>query len=199
MRVAGTVLCLLVAALVGCGGPPPSTPSPTVAITLTPSPAASAFVPRTAGAGATVVDSTLLDRLPATVEGVALTPDAETAAEIAATIYGEPGLEAIAVAIYPSLDDYAVVTVARLRPGVFDEVWFRDWRETFDEGVCQQAGGVDPGHSEIELSDRQVFRSTCVGGVVLHHVWLPETQTIVSIQGAGPLDFGRRVMESLDQ
>jgi hypothetical protein len=102
------------------------------------------------------------------------------------------------VAIYPSLENYAVVTVARLRPGVFDQDWFRDWRETFNEGVCVQAGGVDPGHSEIELAGRQVFRSTCTGGVVLHHVWLPDTRSIVSIQGAGPIDFGRRVIESLD-
>lgn len=136
--------------------------------------------------------------MPASIEGIELTPDAETAAEIATTIDREAGVEGIAVAIYPSLEDYAVVTVARLRPAVFDEEWFRDWRETFDAGVCQQAGGVDPGHSEIEVAGRQVFRSTCVGGVVMHHLWLPETQSIVSIQGAGALDLGRRIIESLD-
>ena len=151
-----------------------------------------------ADAGATIVDPSLLDRLPPSVETVALTPDAATAAEIAATIDTEAGVEAIAVAIYPSVEDYAVVTVARLRDDVFDQDWFRDWRETFDEGVCQQAGGVDPGHSEVELAGRLVYRSTCIGGVILHHVWLPEARGIVSIQGAGPRDFGRRVLESLD-
>ncbi len=159
---------------------------------MTPSPTASvvrAGDRRTPAA--TVVDPSLLDRLPACIEAIALTPDAETAADIAATIDAEAGLEAIAVAIYPSLEDYAVVTVARLRPGVFDEDWFRDWRETFDEGVCEQAGGVDPGHSEVEIAGRQVFRSTCVGGVVLHHVWLAGGGQPRLDPGAGPLDLGR--------
>ena len=193
---AGPVLGLLVMAIVGCGGPIPSTLTWSAA--PPPSPLASSSVASTASTGATVVDPNLLDRLPAEVDSIALTPDAETASEIASTVNAQAGVDALAVAIYPSLDDYAVVTVARLRPGVFDEEWFRDWRETFDEGVCQQAGGVDPGHSEMEVSGRQVFRSTCVGGVVMHHLWLPETQNIVSIQGAGALDLGRRVVESLD-
>ena len=197
MRRAGPALGLLIVTLFGCGGPVASTPIPTVA--LTPSPAGPSLVPPSADAAATIVDPSLLDRLPVSVEGVALTPDAETAAEIAPTIEREAGVEAIAVAIYPSLDDYAVVTVARLRPAVFDEDWFRDWRETFDDGVCQQAGGVDPGHSELELAGRQVFRSTCIGGVVIHHVWLPETESIVSIQGAGALDLGRRVVAGLTE
>lgn len=196
MRRAGPVLHILLVALVGCGGPAPSTAIPATAVT--PSPLVSAPVSATAPVGATAVDPSLLDRLPAQVQSIRLMPDAETAAQIAATIHAEAGLEAIAVAIYPSLDDYAVVTVARLRPAVFDDEWFRDWRETFDEGVCQQAGGVDPGHSEIELAGREVFRSTCVGGVVMHHVWLPETQSIVSIQGAGALDLGREVIERLE-
>jgi hypothetical protein len=183
-------------AIVGCGGPIPSTLTWSAA--PPPSPLASSSVASAASTGATIVDPSLLDRLPAQVESIALTPDAETASEIASTVNAQAGVDALAVAIYPSLDDYAVVTVARLRPGVFDEEWFRDWRETFDEGVCQQAGGVDPGHSEMEVSGRQVFRSTCVGGVVMHHLWLPETQNIVSIQGAGALDLGRRVVESLD-
>jgi hypothetical protein len=181
--------------LAGCGGPAPGTPTPTVAITRSPAPTSSA--PSSAVAGGTIVDPSLLDRLPASVETVALTPDSATAAEIAATI-DTTGVEAIAVAIYPSVEDYAVVTVARLRGDVFNEDWFRDWRETFDEGVCQQAGGVDPGHSEIDLGGRHVFRSTCVGGVAIHHLWLAESRSIVSIQGAGPLDLGRRVLERLD-
>lgn len=197
MRRAGSVLGLLLVALMACGGPAPSAPTPTVV--FTPSPAPASPTPSSADAGATIVDLSLLDRLPASIEDIDLTADAETAAEIARTIDSSSGVEAMAVAIYPSPDDYAVVTVVRLRPDVLDEGWFRDWRETFDEGVCQQAGGVDPGHSEIELGGRQVFRSTCAGGVVIHHLSLPEASTILSIQGAGSLDLGRRVLEGLGQ
>lgn len=197
MRRAGPVLGLLVGVLAGCAGPTPSTAPATTAVTPGPAPTPSA--PSTAAAVATIVDPSLLDRLPASIDGIALTPDAETATEIAATIDAETGIEAMAVAIYPSVEDYAVVTIARLRPDEFSEDWFRDWRDTFDEGVCQQAGGVDPGHAELELGGRQVFRSTCIGGVVIHHVWLAESRSIVSLQGAGPLDVGRRVLEGLDE
>jgi hypothetical protein len=196
VTLTGAALGLLVVILAGCGGPAPGTPNPTPA--LTPRPASTSPISPSPRAGAAIVDPSLLDGLPPLVERIALTPDVETAAEIAATIEAEAGVEAIAVAIYPSVENYAVVTVARLRPEAYDEDWFRDWRETFDEGVCQQAGGVDPGHSEIELAGRHVFRSTCVAGVVIHHVWLPESRSIVSIQGAGPLELGRRVLEELD-
>jgi hypothetical protein len=150
-------------------------------------------------AGGVVVDPVLLEHLPPDIAGVTRTADAETADEIARQPLLETFVSAIAMAIYPSTPDYAVATVARLRPGVYDEDWFRDWRDTFDEGVCAQAGGVDTGRSEIELGGRPVHRSACRGGVVIYHAWLPESGTVVSIQGAGPLDMGRSVVSGLTE
>jgi hypothetical protein len=162
-------------------------------------PSASAPAESPSAAGGIAVDAALLEHLPADVAGVARTADEETAAEIAGQPLLDTFVSGIGVAIYPSKPDYAVATVARLHPDVFDEDWFRDWRDTYDEGVCAQAGGVDTGRSEIELGGRRVHRSACRGGVVIYHAWLPESGVVVSVQGAGPLDIGRSVVSGLTE
>jgi hypothetical protein len=35
--------------------------------------------------------------------------------------------------------------------------------------------------------------------VVIYHAWLPDSNAIVSIQGAGPLDMGRSVVSGLTE
>ena len=94
----------------------------------------------------------------------------ETAAQIAA----DPGLPgsvtavAVATAFGPppsdSAADYVVVTLARLRPGVFNVAFFRGWRDSFDAAVCGQAGGIDR-RAEVEIEGHQTFIATCAGGV----------------------------------
>jgi hypothetical protein len=206
--VGGVVLAVGVA---GCIPPRPSptsvpidtgAPSPSV---TSPSgepggsPAGSASPAGSVTAGGVAVDPALLDHLPPNVGGLARTADPETAGEIARQQLLDLFVSDIAVAIYPSDADYAVATVARLKDGVFDEAWFRDWRDTFDTGVCSQAGGVDTGRSEIELGGRPVHRSSCQGGVVIYHAWLPDSGVVVSVQGAGPLDAGRSVVSGLTE
>ena len=152
-----------------------------------------------------MVDATLLDVLPEDLDGIERRADAESAAEIAATPELVSDLRAIAVAIYvgpiasDAAGDYAVATVVRLHDGVFDDAWFRTWRDSFDAGVCEQAGGVDPGRSEVEIEGRTVHRSTCAGGVVIHHVHLDDEQVLVSVQGSGPADLGRRVVAAVKE
>ena len=201
----GVPILVLAVALAACIPPRPSaSAAPTPDATASPTSSGSAGAsPAPAGSPSNgdgiVVDPTLLEHLPPAIAGIPRTPDPETAAEIA----GQPLLDAyvsgLSVAIYPSDADYAVATVARLHPDVFDETWFRGWRDTFDEGVCGQAGGVASGHSEVDLGGRHVFRSGCNGGVVIYHVWLPDSNSIVSIQGAGPLDMGRSVVSGLTE
>jgi hypothetical protein len=210
-----TLIGVAAALAMSAGGCVPPRPSPSVPSTPVAEPSASAAgspsasaagsPPASAGAGSPstaggiTVDPALLEHLPPDVAGVARNADAETAAEIA----GQPLLDTfvsdIGVAVYPSTTDYAVATLARLRPDVFDHGWFRDWRDTYDEGVCAQAGGVESGRSEVELGGRQVHRSSCRGGVLIYHTWLPESGVVVSIQGAGPLDMGRSVVSGLTE
>lgn len=170
---------------------PPTTPTPTVA-------------PATASAGVSgvVVDPSLLDLLPPGVNGVSLDPDPDTAAEIAAD--GTIGLFVSAIALAAAFGpiasdtaaDYVVVTVARLKPGTFDELFFRGWRDTFDAAVCEHAGGVS-GNAETEISGRHTYIGTCAGGVHTYHVHLPARDVIVSMQGAGEGRFGERVVAGL--
>ncbi len=199
----------LVAVVAACGSPvpspsatatpgaasPPATASPEATPTGTPS-----------GSQSLVVDPALLDHLPADLDGIARQADAETAADIVADGALAEDVEALAVALYvgplPSDDtvlDYAVATVVRTRPGVADAAWFRSWRETFDAGVCEQAGGVDPGRSEFELGGRIVHRSTCAGGVTIYHAVLPDSDAVVSVQGGGDRELGRAIVEGLSE
>jgi hypothetical protein len=148
------------------------------------------------------VDGSLLDILPARIDGAALTPDAETAAGIAADVSGDPSLagdlDALAVGLYAGRDDYAVVTITRLRQGPFGEDYFRDWRDSFDEAVCAQAGGVD-GHAEAPIGGRTTYIGTCVGGVRTYHVRLAGPDRIVSLQALGDARYGEQIVAGLTE
>ena len=107
-----------------------------------------------AGVSGVVVDPSLLDLLPPDVNGVsrrARTPRRPPRSPPTASIGLFVSAIALAAAFGPiatdTAADYVVVTVARLKPGTFDELFFRGWRDTFDAAVCEQAGGVS-GHAE---------------------------------------------------
>jgi len=149
------------------------------------------------------VDPALLEVLPSAVGGVALTPDAETAADIAADTSLADDVEALALAAafgpLSSGDtggDYAVATVVRLLPDVFTDGFFRNWRDTFDAGVCGQAGGV-AGHAQADIGDRTTWIGTCAGGVHTYHTVLRDDTILVSVQGAGPARYGEQIMAAL--
>lgn len=179
--------------------------APTASTTPSPAPSEVVTAPPTAppattgpSGGSSLVDGALLDVLPPDVAGSPLQADAETAAGIAA----DPGLaadiEALAVGLYAGEADYAVVTVTRLRPGVFSEPYFRDWRDTFDAGVCAQAGGVD-GHAEATIGAHTTYIGTCVGGVRTYHVQLASPDRIVSLQALGDARYGELIVAGLTE
>ena len=139
-RAAAAVVALTILTAAGCTPtPPPASPTPSATPpTTAASPVGTAPGPSpSSAAGAAQVDPTLLDVLPAEIEGQPLRPDEETAAGIE----GLPTeVEAIAIGLYvqpgtSTADDLAIVNVVRLQPGVFDEAWFRSWRTTYDEGA----------------------------------------------------------------
>ena len=207
-RVVGAfAVGLLVAA--GCAPTAPSVPSPAIsAPTATPAATASSPVvsPTVApsSAASVAVDPALLDLLPADISGQALRPDLETAAEIATTGELSQDIEAIAVGLYvqpgtSSLDDLAIVNVVRLRPGVFDDGWFRSWRTTYDGGACEVAGGVAPGVAETRIGEHATHIGSCVGGVHTYHVHLVDPDRVVSITATGEGRFGERVVAGLTE
>lgn len=196
------VLCTAVAT--GCI-PQRTSPSPAPPQAETPPGSSIASAPATApGSPGIAVDPSLLDVLPGEVAGVPVTPDEATAADIAGETSIAPFVSAIAVAAAfgpqatDALTDYAVVTVARLRPGTFGDLFYRGWRDTFDAAVCQQSGGVSA-HAEADIGGRHTFIGTCQGGVHTYHVHLSTMSgdVMVSLQGIGAGAFGERIVAGL--
>ena len=202
---------LLAAAIVGAALtvsaciPPRPSPSATPAPPPTPTaPVATPAAPTSSASTGVAVDPSLLDVLPDQVTGVPISPDLETAAEIADEGSIAPFVSAIALATAfgppatDALTDYVVVTVARLRPGTFSDVFFRGWRDTFDAGVCEQAGGVD-GHAESDIGAHHAYIGTCAGGVHTYHVHLPAKDVIVSMQGTGSGGWAEKIVADLTE
>jgi hypothetical protein len=203
MTVPALAAVAAIALAAGCipPRPSPSPPSPTAAASA-PATSATSTPAGSAGPAGVTVDPTLLDLLPADIDGVALQPDTETADEIAkdGSIASFVSSIALATAFGPVASDapgdYVVVTVARLKPGASGDAFFRSWRDTFDEAVCQQAGGVG-GHAEADIGSHHAFIGTCNGGVHTYHVHLPSNDVIVSMQSVGEGRFGERVVAGL--
>jgi len=217
-RGRGLAALVLAAGLAACAGPTPS-PSPSVSIAPV-SPATDASAPSvatdpsaaasaepsvvTGGSPAIAVDDALLALLPADVDGVPLTPDRETAAELARDAALGAAVQSIAVATAfgpiasDGSGDYVVVTMVGLRPRTFSDGFFRDWRDSFDGAVCDQAGGVS-GHAEAEIGGHPTWIGTCEGGVHTWHATLHDDTVIVSLQGSGAARYGEQVIAGLTE
>lgn len=196
--IASTALALVAVAACGPGPaatvrPTPAGPSPTG---LTPSVPPASVTP---GPSTTVaIDPTLLDLLPDAVAGHPLEDSPEAAAESVGDPILARSAESIAVAIAadPPTGSFAVASVVKLMPGVYDDEFFRDWRDSFDEGVCEQAGGV-AGNAEAEMGGRTVYIGTCAGGVHTYHAYLDDRDVIVSVNSVGEARLGEELMQDL--
>ncbi len=174
---------------------PDSTPAPTATLP-SPSPTPTAGSASPTGVD---VDATLLDHLPPTVDGLALTADPTTAATIATDPALAPAASAIAVALAissdGSKDDLAIASVVQLRHGIFSDAFFADWRTSYDAAACAQAGGVGR-TSERQIAGRHILVGSCASGATTYHVHLAG-DILVSITSAGPRDLGALVMAGL--
>jgi hypothetical protein len=191
-------------ALAGCGSaavsptvaPARSAPASAAPAASTPSPPTSADSSSPGTAASVVLDASLLGVLPPDIGGVAiqLEPDALT------TALADPdfarNVEAAAFAVAVDAGDLASGVVARLRPRVYTEALFRDWRDTYNAGACGQAGGV-AGNAQAELGGRTVYIATCVGDLRVYHAYLPDRGVIVSLLSIGPRRFGEQLMGGL--
>jgi hypothetical protein len=198
--LAGVVIAIAITA--ACIPPRPSPTTPAATPAPSPTPAAASPTDVLSPGAAVAVDPALLELLPDAVAGAPLEPDEATTAEIAREPSIAPFVSALAIAAAfrpqrtDTVGDYVVVTVARVKPGLFGDLFYRGWRDTFDAAVCEQAGGV-AGHAEAEIAGRQTFIGTCAGGVHTYHVHLPDQDVIVSMQAVGDGRFGERVVEGL--
>jgi hypothetical protein len=199
-RAAAAALIVAVVAA-ACGSTAPTvSPPPSAAAAPTPASSASAAAPSETARPSTLVaiDPTLLDLLPDTVDGIALVDSPEAAAESAsdASLGRTAQSLAVAVAVDPATSNLVVASVVKLRPGVFSDEFFRDWRDSFDESVCGQAGGVT-GNAQATIDGRTVYIGTCSGGVHTYHVHLEGPDAILSVKSVGDGRLGEKLVESL--
>ena len=203
LRAAAPALSVLGLALVVACQPGPS-PSASVAAAAT-APASGSISasarPPTSG-GSVAVDPSLLSILPPDVAGVQMQPAPDTAAQIAADPSLASEVEAVAVALAVSAgssaaEDLVIASVVRLQPDIFDETFFRGWRDTYDGAACEPAGGVR-GNAESEIDGRQVFIGSCNSGVLTYHLRYGE-DVIVSLTSVGERRFGEQVVQNLGE
>jgi hypothetical protein len=182
-------------AIAGCGTAPTSA-SP---LAYTPPPVVVPVSPGQSGSsGPVAIDPSLLDHLPAQVDGldVMRSPeyDALAVADPAVVAYGE-GI-ATAIVADPASEAFATVTIVRFRPGVLNDGRFRDWRDSFDLGVCERAGGVT-GNAEASIGGRLTYIGTCGEGVHTYHVRLDDSRVLVSVSALGDRRLGELLVQQL--
>jgi hypothetical protein len=194
-------LALAVIAL-GCD---PATPTPSATATRAPAGSSSPVPsgsPGSSGAAAAsplvAIDPSLLDLLPKTIGSIPVMPSPESAAEPAS----DPSLAAsaqslaVALAVDQTTGNLVVASVVKLKAGVFSDAFYRDWRDSFDQGVCGQAGGVS-GNAQATMDGRTVYIGTCAGGVHTYHVHLDGPDVIISANSVGDGRLGEQLMDSL--
>ncbi len=213
-RGAGSALLLAVVVMVGAGACGPTEPtisatpstsvvhSPSAPTPSVPAPTPSPVVetPPSLPPGVTV-DAGLLEVLPTEIDGVTLEADPATAAQVGSDpLLADSTLSlAVALAVAPGAsdsEDLAVASVIRLRPDVFDEAFYQEWRDTYNETACEVAGGVE-NEDETEIAGRVVYVGTCVGGAQTYHTYLVDQGFIVSVTATGVRRFGELIMAGL--
>ena len=220
MRVPGgtrlgiSAVVLVVAA--GCGSTAVSLPPPTAAPTGTATPSASpealpapATAPTPSASAAispglrssipgvdVVMDAALLEILPETIGAAKVELEPESFGEAVRDASFAANVDAAAFAIVMDGEDWATGVVAHLRPDVYSEALFRDWRDSYDEGACGQAGGV-AARAQVTLGDRPAYVTTCTGGLRVYHAYMPEREVIVSLFSLGERRFGEQMVAGL--
>jgi hypothetical protein len=196
----GALLLAATAALAACAPAsdpsPPKTGSPAASVAPVASPAEATVPPP---AGSVAVDPSLLDVLPEDVEGVAIEPDPVTAESVSRDPELTGKVEAIAIGLAVDAEsegaNLAIVNVVRLQPGVFNDAFFRNWRDTYDEAACAQAGGV-VGNAEAEIGGRTAYIGSCTGGAHTYHV-VARDRVLVSVTAVGEKRLGERIIEGI--
>ncbi len=194
----------VIGVVVGCGPRTPSLPatqpaSPTSAVIGTPAPpstAAPSPSSATPASPAVTEDASLLAILPAAVDDAPVRAEAQSFTDALADPSFVANVQAAVFAVAVSGSDLASGIVAHLRPGVYSDAFFRDWRDTYDTGACAQAGGV-VGNAEAELGGRTVYVTSCAGGLRVYHAHLPGRDVVVSLFSVGDRRFGEQLMAGL--
>jgi hypothetical protein len=193
----------LLAALAACSGPAPTGASPSSSSSQAAgsvAPSASTLPPTAASpsAGLTVeADPSLFAVIGGSSEGLSFVYDPDTTGQVAMDADLARNAVGIAIGLYTltgqqPVEDFAIVSVVRLRDLSVGDDWYRSYRDSYDEAACAQAGGVER-HSEATIGTNHVFIGGCGGGAFTYHVRLETRGIVVSITAAGPARLGERL------
>jgi hypothetical protein len=168
------------------------TPIATTAVGPTP-PASSAQ-----GTGLLAIDESLLRYLPAAIGPISIAYSAEATQAVLRDAVLAQNATALAygIAVDPATNDLVVAAVVRLRPGVFNDAFYRSWRTTYDRAACAQAGGV-AGIAETTIAGRTVFIGSCNGGAHTYHAYLELPGIMISATSVGAKRFGEQLVSNL--
>lgn len=144
-----------------------------------------------------VLDNALLAFLPMAVAGTKITEDPDEASNA----LNDPALPRIASAVdgavaFDGGSNLVYAWVVQLRPGVFTDADFRQWRDAYDDGACAAAGGI-VGRAEAEIGGRQAFVTSCVSGMHTYHLWIQDHDLLISASSIGDGRFGEKLLEGL--
>jgi hypothetical protein len=204
----GGVLVATALLLAACGVPAPTAPTATTPSSASVAPTTMAATPlatpvmQSAGSGSpqssasVAEDPSLLGILPASVAGVAVNQEHQAFTDATADPAFADSIEAAAFAVAVDGGDLASGLVARPRAGRYSDAWFRDWRETYDQGACGQAGGVGR-RAEALLGGRTVYITSCTGGLRVYHAYVEQRGLVVSLFSLGERRFGEQLMAGL--
>jgi hypothetical protein len=193
-------LTVLLAATLGsaCNASPPGSAPATRSPSPPPAASSSVASPSALATERSLLDPLLLDHLPAAVDGLPVqrspASDAIVLSDPTVLAYADAAITGLA--IDPAAGEFVHATLVQLRPGVFSDGFFRDWRDTFDGAVCSQAGGVR-GHAEATIGGRQTFIGSCQDAVRTYHVWLARSGLLVSISSVGQRRLGEKLVAGL--
>lgn len=166
-------------------------PTPAPIVTTGPPPSASSD-----DSAPVVIDSSLLAILPESINGAPVKEDPDAAAQAVS----DPALDQIAVGVDSAVaidgSDLVLANVVQMKPGAFGAEVFRQWRDSYDEGACQAAGGV-VGHAEAQIGGRQVYVTSCVASMHTYHLWLPDQNIVISASSVGDNRFGEQLLTGL--
>jgi len=185
---------LLAGALVGAGCAPAVTPTLPLYTEVPIGP--TAWPAGTIGQYGLHIDPTLLARLPATVDAYQIVedPDSESVA------MGDPDLartfDRYSAARIGEIGDtnWLALVIGHFSASAGSDA-YSGWVDDYATGACSQANGVvDQGQETINFWN--VDTATCGGGPVVYTLSL-QNGIVLSMFGFGPLDLGRRLIDSL--
>jgi hypothetical protein len=145
------------------------------------------------------IDRSLLAVLPQEVDSLSVLENSEAEADMQAngTLATLSDGVAGALAIDPSTADFVLVDVVRVRQSAMTDAVFTAWRDSFDAGVCGDAGVV--GHAQQVMNGVTVYVGTCGGQNPFHtyHAWIQSKNLLISASAGGKRQLGALLFQGL--